>query len=774
MRDWDALCDNLHPTTGESLTLRTRNYRRIGYDFTFNAPKSLSVLHALTRDERLLDAFRESVRETMVDIELEMQTRVRKGGHNEDRVTGNAIWGEFTHFTSRPVENALPDPQLHTHCFVFNATYDEKEQAHKAGQFGHLKRDASYHEAKFHVRLGEKLAALGLPVVHKRKYWEIDGISPSIVEKFSLRTKEIEAEARRRGITDPVAKAELGAKTRSRKQKAIPMDVLRAHWRSRLSDDERDTLAVVADRVGGLAIALDEANARQAVGLASEHCFERQSVVPERRLLAESLMRSVGRASVEHVEQAYQAQPFLVRERAGRRMTTTNKVLAEEQHMLELARTGLGTRRAFKAGPHHFTRGYFNKGQRSAVEHMLHSTDFVILVRGAAGTGKTSLLLETVEAIEATGTRVFAFAPSARASRGVLQEKGFAEADTVARLLVDQELQERSRGQVLLIDEAGMIGVRTMCRLFELADTLECRVILAGDRYQHGSVEAGAALRLLEEQVGLRPAEIKGILRQKDQYKRVVQDLSEQRATDGFRKLDAMGWIHEVEDDHRYTALAADYIESVAQGMSALVVSPSRLESERCTEAVRHGLQQRALLERTERRFATLRNANLTEGERKDVANYSPGDTLIFNQNAKGYKRGERVEVAAPPPPVDQAARFQLFHQSSLDIAVGDVLRITQNGKTLDGRGRLHNGDLVHVTGFDPKGNICTRENKTIAQDFGHLAMVMSLRVIARKAVTRTGSLSPSQPIPSPFAACDAAVNTARLSSFNTFSQELI
>jgi ATP-dependent exoDNAse (exonuclease V) alpha subunit len=127
----------------------------------------------------------------------------------------------------------------------------------------------------------------------------------------------------------------------------------------------------------------------------------------------------------------------------------------------------------------------------------------VILVRGAAGTGKTSLLLETVEAIEATGTRVFAFAPSARASRGVLQEKGFAEADTLARLLLDQELQERSRGQVLLIDEAGMVGVRTMCKLLELADKLDCRVILAGDRYQHGSVEAGAALRLLEEQAGL-------------------------------------------------------------------------------------------------------------------------------------------------------------------------------------------------------------------------------------------------------------------------------
>lgn len=119
-KDWDALCDNLDPQTGDRLTLRTKANRRVGYDFNFHCPKCVSVLHALTQDDRLLDAFRESVRGTMADIESEMKTRARKAGQNEDRLTGNIVYGEFVHFTSRPVDE-IPDAHLHSHCYVFNA-----------------------------------------------------------------------------------------------------------------------------------------------------------------------------------------------------------------------------------------------------------------------------------------------------------------------------------------------------------------------------------------------------------------------------------------------------------------------------------------------------------------------------------------------------------------------------------------------------------------------------------------------------------------------------
>src|SRR5580658_10675874 len=92
---FERLCDNLDPRTGEPLTVRTRTERRVGYDFTFSVPKSVSLLYALSGDQGILDAFRGAVNETMCEIEAEMKSRVRMGGKDENRTTGNMVWAEF-------------------------------------------------------------------------------------------------------------------------------------------------------------------------------------------------------------------------------------------------------------------------------------------------------------------------------------------------------------------------------------------------------------------------------------------------------------------------------------------------------------------------------------------------------------------------------------------------------------------------------------------------------------------------------------------------------
>src|SRR5579871_1983067 len=83
---FERLCDNLHPGTGKPLTVRTRAERRVGYDFTFSVPKSVSLLYALSGDQGIMDAFRAAVAETMCEIETEMKTRARRNGQNSDRV----------------------------------------------------------------------------------------------------------------------------------------------------------------------------------------------------------------------------------------------------------------------------------------------------------------------------------------------------------------------------------------------------------------------------------------------------------------------------------------------------------------------------------------------------------------------------------------------------------------------------------------------------------------------------------------------------------------
>jgi conjugative relaxase-like TrwC/TraI family protein len=718
---WDALCDNRDPNTGLPLTVRRKQERTVGYDFNFHCPKSVSLLYEFTQDKRLLDAFHQSVDGTMRDMESEMKTRVRTDGRNEDRTTSNMAFGEFIHFTSRPIDG-VPDPHLHAHCFVFNTTFDVTENRWKAGQFRDLKRDAPYFEALFHARLARSVAELGLFVDRTKKGWEVAGIIKSTLDKFSRRTALIEETAKEKGITDAKEKSALGAKTRENKQKDLSMNELRRVWLSRLSDDERSVIAGIAARVGGAPIGEDIRSADKAALFATEHCFERKAVVPERELLATALRRSLGETSEKYVERAVKKQNLIMAERDGRRFVTTLAVLDEEKRIIDFARNGRGTSARLGNNAHAFIRDWLNDGQRRAVSHVLGSSDRVILVRGAAGVGKTAMMQEAVEAIEANGKKVFTFAPSTQASRGVLRDEGFSNAETVARLLVDEALQKQVKNQVMWIDEAGLLGTRATAKVFDLADKLNARVILSGDRKQHGSVERGGVLSLLESEAGLVPAEIRDIQRQRGAYKQAVHALSDGRTEDGFDQLDKLGWITEVADTDRHKTLAKDYVAAVAKGKSVLVISPTHLEGQWITHEIRAELKSLGRIDQAERAFRVLENTYMTQAERADAVNYVPGDVLVFHQNAKGYTKGQRVVFGGEQIPVDQAARFQTYHVDTMSIARGDVLRVTQNGKSADGQHRLNNGSTYTVKNFNERGDIVLTNGWTIGKDFGHLA----------------------------------------------------
>lgn len=719
-RDWERLCDNRDPNTGKSLTVRRKDNRRIGWDMTFDCPKSLSLVYGLTGDERLLDAFRSSVRETMQEIESEAKARVRQDGANEDRTTGNLCWGEYVHLTSRPVDG-VPDPQLHAHCFVFNATWDDRESRFKAAQISDIKSNAPYYQAKCDSYLAMRLADLGLAVERSPMGWQLQGFDRSTVEKFSRRTKQIEELARRKGITDPHEKASLGAKIRAGKAKHLSMGELRQEWKGRLSGDEQTGIAQIALAIGSPRIGENDLAMKESVQRAIDHCFQRSAVLPDRLLMAEALRQSTGLAVPNKVAGELAKRPFIVREYGGRTFVTLWEVLREEDAMVDFARDGRGTCR--QLGPKDYApkRTWLSEEQKRAVQHVLTSPDRVILVRGAAGTGKTTLMQEAADGIKAGGREVFTFAPSTSASRSVLREAGFENAETVARLLVDSDLQERARNQVLWVDEAGLLGSRTTKQLFDVAERIHARVILSGDRRQHGSVERGGTLKLLEQAAGLIPAELRQIRRQRGEYKQAVEALSEGRVAEAFARLDDLKWIKEISGSERYKALAAAYVESIRQPGETLVVCPTDTESDRITGEIRRELKANRTLSADEREFTILRTVSLTEAQRRDPASYRPGDTLVFHQNARGYTKGTRFVVGRGPIPLDQADRFTVYRPGAIRLAPGDRVRITKNSTSADRSKRLNNGDLATVARFTPDGMIVLYSGAVLAHDFGHL-----------------------------------------------------
>ncbi len=737
---FDRLCDNLDPRTGEPLTVRTRSERTVGYDFTFSVPKSVSLLYALSGDQGIMEAFREAVDETMREIETEMKTRVRMDRQDSDRTTGNMVWAEFIHTTSRPVDG-VPDPQLHAHVFAFNSTWDNTEKRWKAGQFRELKRDAPYFQAGFRARLANRLQDLGFGVERKRDDFEIAGMPRDVLKRFSRRTALIEKVAKEKGIVDPERKAELGAQTREKKGKPLSWDQLRKEWQERLSPKERDELAAVHRREK--AVTRAEQGEKAAVDHAIDHCYVRDAVVPERKLHTEALKRGLGSVTVEKVKRETDARPLIRSEIDGRAMATTKDMLAMESRLVEFARKGRGRSRPLGDPNRPCSRDWFNEGQKAAVRHVLGSRDRVMIIRGVAGTGKTTLEQEIGEALAETGRPVVALAQSVKASREVLrQEAGFAGADTVARFLQDEEMQASAKGGVILVDEASQLGTRDMLQIFDVAEKVGARVLLVGDRKQHRSVTAGEPLKLLEESAGLKVAEVTDILRQQGDYKKVAEALSEGRGHDAFQELSKLGWIKQVDGEERYRQLSQAYLAAVqekkrsGQTKSALVVTPTHAEAARITEAIRKGLRSQKKLGK-ERVIDAWVPSHLTDAQKSDSTMYEPGDLLQFHQNAAGFPKGSRLLVSNDvTTPTELAHRFELYRPTQMALAAGDRIRITAGGKTKDGKHRLSNGSLLTVKGFTPRGDIVVDHNWVIDRDFGHLTHGYAVTSHASQGVT--------------------------------------
>lgn len=736
------LCDNIHPVTGEILTPRTKDERTVGYDINFHCPKSVSILHFLSRDEHILDAFEKSVHQTMQDIEKDSKTRVRINHQNQERETGELVWIEFTHQTARPVDGSLPDPHLHAHCFTFNATWDETEQRIKACQFRDIKRDMPYYQARFHKRLSDELIRLGYEVQPTATAFEVNGVPQEVIDLFSKRTNEIGRIAKEKGITDIDELGDLGAKTRSRKQKGHSMEELKVEWKKQIHD-----LETSQGQTGNPIVRYAPEREKKlitpeiCIDYALEHCFERASVYQDRRLLATAYRFGIGHqeVSLDPITDNFAQDSRLIHiEEKGKVKTTTKEVLAEEQKMVSLAKQGKGQfRPLYNQVPETNLEGQ----QKAAIEHVLTTTNRVSIVTGKAGAGKTTTLQSLIPLIEKTGLEVTIVAPSAEASRGVLRHEGFQQAETVAKLFGDKAMQEKLLDQVLIVDEAGLLGTKDMSALLKLSQDQNTRLILMGDTRQHSSVERGDALRILNTVGGIKTAEISKIYRQRhENYRRVVEDLSIGHVAGAFEKLDEMDAIRTIDPMQPYDELVRDYIETTKQKKTALVVSPTRQQSDEVTAAIRQKLKNSGLLGKRELEVSRLQSLNLTDAQKSDWRNFKEGQVIQFNQNLKNINRGslwavsqssengvllknERDELV--PLPTDRSKDYDLYEKSMITLAKGDIIRITRNGFDQQ-KNRLNNQQMLEVTSVTKEGmiylkNPLSKAEYELAKDFGHL-----------------------------------------------------
>ena len=759
------LIHGLDPHTGEQLTSKLIENRIPAWDVTASIPKGATV--ALERgDTRIQDALWEAARETMADLEQYATTRVRKGGAQDDRLTGNLVAFAVEHPETRPAKSDnMPDPDRHIHMVVMNLTRDPVEGEWKAVKFRPIMDLRKFFDRRFDQRFASKLTDLGYSIETKMKpdqqggkryfSWDIKGMPESVIQKFSRRTGEVEKLAADLGVGSATGKDKLGATSRQFKRKDLTLADYRTYWDARITPDEAKAVAEVIKSAMLGQNPKPTNTADKAVQYAIDHHFERRSVIDWHDLAITAMERSMGGAKPEEIEPEAKRQGVLLKNGEA----TTKDVLGEESRIITFARGGRGTMRPLGSGtdrtggPLGGPNGKFDQGatlpgfgqqkgrpdesrrpfgglahpekdpatlspeQQAMVSHVLNSPDRVVLVIGDAGTGKTHAVKSAFQAIDRP---VEILAPGAEASRGVLRREGFAKADTVASFLASKDRQAGVKDGVIWVDEAGQLPIRDLSRLVTVAEQQNARLVLQGDPKQHRSVARdGNMLNVLQQFAGLPVGRLKDIRRQQGQYKQAVAALADGDILDGYDKLVGLGWVKQVDGDK---LLVDDYLAAVNSGKSVLVVAPTHAEGERITDGIRDRLKQEGRIGE-ERDFVQLRALGWTDAEKGDLGRYEGTEVLQFHRNSGTFKASDRVRVADWPPNgrAGLASNYAVYSSGHLAVAVGDAIRITANGKTKDGAHKLNNGSQYTVSGFTDSGDLVLSNGWTVAKDFGHL-----------------------------------------------------
>ncbi|NPU11967.1 Ti-type conjugative transfer relaxase TraA [Bradyrhizobium sp. 83002] len=324
--------------------------------------------------------------------------------------------------------------------------------------------------------------------------------------------------------------------------------------------------------------------------------------------------------------------------------------------------------------------------QTKALAHVTNGRDLGVVI-GHAGTGKSGMLGVAREAWEAAGFEVRGVALSGIAAENLESGSGIVSR-TIASL--EHGWQQGRDGltsrDVLVIDEAGMIGTRQLERVLSHATEAGAKVVLVGDPQQLQAIEAGAAFRSIHERHG--GAEIGEVRRQREDWQRdATRDLATGKVGHALEAYRAHGMVHEAQTREQARGDLIDRWDRDRQASpdrSRIILTHTNDEVRALNEAARE--RMRAAGDLGDEVHVTVERGART---------FASGDRLMFLQNERGLgvKNGtlgtiELVSAQSMTVQTDdgRSVRFDLKDYSRIDHGYAATIHKAQ-GMTVD---RVH------------------------------------------------------------------------------------
>ena len=752
--DFLKLCRNEHPDGNGTLTQRLKTTRwdedqmaevanrRVFYDFTFSPPKSVSIQAFIAEDRRIMDAHNRAIRIAAKELEGFAGTRVHHGKKISERLTGKVVCALFRHETSRAL-----DPHLHTHCIMFNATYDPAENRWKALSNYEMLQARKYAENVYYHELARDLRRFGYEIEnHPRGDFQIAGVAKELCSRFSKRHNEIDERIEKLLREKPELaggnlkelRAQIAQAERSRKISGIRLSELERLWAGQLTQGERQSLSKLVGPTKPETPANGLPVAEVAIRWAEDHLFDRHSVVREHELWSAALERQRGESfNVDNLKTASERRQYLRSEYAPGKITI-REILDREWKIICLAQEGKWKHPAFN--PDYKDSGSLMPDQKAAADRILRSEDFVTLFCGGAGTGKSHTLREVGNGLTGAGHAIQVIAPQRQQALDL--KLSFGETQTISEFLTKRRMVP---GSIVIVDESGQVGGKQMHDLLTFVQQHNGRVILSGDTRQHGAVEASDALRAIEKYSGLEPVRLTKIRRQNPklgetkserkrikQYRAAVRKAQTGRYAASFDRLDQLGAIAECQTlDAQREQLVAGYVELAKRKRSVVVVSQTWAEIHEINERIRIGLRNAGLIGKDDVAVQAHERIDLTDAQKRDQRFYPANAVIVFNRDTGHFRKGDEGKLLKATSThltvgtEKQVGKIEFKHLDRLTVCQpvemaltpGDRLQLKANAEACDGK-PLVNGELVSVKSLEPDGRIHLLDGRILPPQF--------------------------------------------------------
>ncbi|EEY9926583.1 TPA: conjugative transfer relaxase/helicase TraI [Escherichia coli] len=678
------------------------NKHRSGYDLTFSAPKSVSVMALVGEDRRFIEAHNRAVAVVMQEVEKLVSARITEERKTETVLTGNMVAALYNHDTSRDL-----DPQLHTHALVFNATFaDEKwrslasDTRMKTGFSENLYATKIALGNLYRSALREDIESMGFETVTagKNGLWELKDVP---VDVFSSRSQAI----REAAGPDASAKSRDVAALDTRQAKAwADPELLKADWRRRLADEKFDIDGYIRQAQARVEVPGTVAGGHSGIhapdlsgGASSGEIADEQmrkavsdtiSALSEKKVQftwSEMLAGTVNRLpsapglfeqARAGIDAAIEGQRLIPLDRE-KGIFTSDIHLLNELSVHQLARTAIQEQTVL-VFPERAQERDIPAGD--AVSVLTQDKSPVAILSGRGGAQALRERTEDVAMMaRSQGREVMVIAADGRSGQ-FMSESPHLAGHVMLRSQMNADTVLPVQGTVI-VDRAERLSLKETVLLQEKALSAGAQLIFMDTENRQGT---GNALSVLKEA---------GI----PQYRFYGTQLPEVRL------------VSEADKRSRYGQLAQDYVRLSAEGRDVVAQVTGAREKQQLTDVIRDARREAGELGREQMTIRVLEPVWLDSKTRHQRDNYRAG--MVMEQWDAEKKMMTRHTI-------DRVAEAT----NSLVLLGEDGSRLTLKVSQLDGSWSLYRsrtlavseGDRLRALGRELKGAIKAKEQFTV------------------------------------------------------------